>query len=145
MSNPLNDARVVALRVLAIREHSCFELKCKLDKKGFDEHVIDLIINECEKYNYLNDERFTEIFINSRRAKGKGPIHIKNDLQQRQVSVDLISTYLDLSDVEWIGCATRVREKKFGKEIPEDYKEKMRQARFLEYRGFTNEQIFSVF
>jgi regulatory protein len=34
-----------------------------------------------------------------------------------------------------------VRRRKFGEAKPKEYKEKARQMRFLEYRGFTGEQI----
>jgi regulatory protein len=35
----------------------------------------------------------------------------------------------------------KVRHKRFGSELPEDFKERARQARFLQYRGFTTDQI----
>ena len=38
-----------------------------------------------------------------------------------------------------------VREKKFGTAMPADFKERNRQMRFLQQRGFTHEQIYSVF
>ena len=41
--------------------------------------------------------------------------------------------------------ARSVREKKFGPERPADYRERARQSRFLQYRGFTGEQIQSAF
>jgi len=38
-----------------------------------------------------------------------------------------------------------VRQKKFGKAMPADYKEQARQSRFLQYRGFSTEQIRRLF
>jgi len=38
-----------------------------------------------------------------------------------------------------------VREKKFGPEQPRDFRERNRQMRFLQQRGFTSEQIYAVF
>jgi regulatory protein len=37
-----------------------------------------------------------------------------------------------------------VRRKRFGDEPPQDYKERARQSRFLQYRGFTSDQIRQV-
>ena len=34
-----------------------------------------------------------------------------------------------------------MRRKRFGAEVPRDYRERARQARFLEYRGFASSQI----
>jgi hypothetical protein len=44
----------------------------------------------------------------------------------------------------WLADAERVRRKKFGDAIPESYEERARQARFLQNRGFTMEQIRRV-
>ena len=137
----LNDVRAVAMRLLATREHCTSELQRKLSQKGFGANEIAAIIEECRQNRFLSDERFTEAFVNSRRERGNGPARIQKELQQHQIDADLIATYLDFRDPEWIVRAGQVREKKFGSEIPDDYKEKMRQARFLEYRGFSHDQI----
>lgn len=140
----LNDVRAVAMRLLATREHCTSELDRKLSQKGFEPADIVSIIDECRQNRFLSDERFTEAFVTSRREKGNGPVRIRNELQQHQIDAHLIATYLDNRDSVWTECAARVREKKFGGDIPEDYNERMKQARFLEYRGFTHDQIFSV-
>jgi regulatory protein len=38
-----------------------------------------------------------------------------------------------------------VREKKFGSALPADFRERSRQMRFLQQRGFTAEQIRGIF
>lgn len=144
MSTQLNDIRAVAMRLLATREHCTSELSRKLEQKGFGQADISRIIGECSRNRFLSDERFTEAFVTSRRERGNGPSRIKNELEQHQIDEHLIATYLDEHDSIWIELARKVREKKFGSGLPDNYKEKMRQARFLEYRGFTNHQIFKV-
>ena len=42
---------------------------------------------------------------------------------------------------DWFEQARQVREKKFGAELPVAFKEKTRQMRFLQYRGFDTDQI----
>ena len=140
----LNDVRAVAMRLLATREHCTFELNRKLSQKGFEAHDIARIIEECRQNRFLSDERFTEAFVNSRRERGNGPSRIKRELQQLQIDAHLIATYLDFRDPTWIERARQVREKKFGDDIPNNYQSKMRQARFLEYRGFGHDQIQHV-
>lgn len=144
LNNPVNDVRAVAMRLLATREHSTMELTRKLGQRGFDDADVAFVMEECTQNNYLSDERFTEMIINSRRGKGKGPSHILKELQEHKIDADLISLYLDMRDTEWVGYAAKAREKKYGKEIPNDFKEKMQQARFLEYRGFSSDHIFAV-
>ena len=46
---------------------------------------------------------------------------------------------------QWLERAREVREKKFGRESPRDFKERSRQMRFLQQRGFTSEQIRGAF
>lgn len=140
----VNDALAVAMRMLAIREHSTAELTRKLQQKGFAADEITDLLTRLTQQNLLSDERFTECFINSRRQRGSGPVKIKKELQQHQIDMDLIASYLEPRDPLWAQEAARVREKKFGRALPEDFKEKVRQSRFLEYRGFSHEQIRAV-
>lgn len=139
-----NDALAVAMRLLAIREHSTSELSRKLQQKGFEADEITHLLASLTQQNLLSDERFTECFINSRRQRGSGPVKIKKELQQHQIDMDLIASYLEPRDPIWAQEAARVREKKFGRPLPDDFKERVRQSRFLEYRGFSHEQIRAV-
>ncbi|MFO7604025.1 MAG: regulatory protein RecX [Gammaproteobacteria bacterium] len=145
MSSPsLNDARVVAMRLLAIREHSTVELARKLGQKGIGEEEIAQLLPALTQENLLSDARFTESFVHARQQRGSGPVKIRNELQQHQISPELIASYLEPQDPVWTEAAARVREKKFGRALPEEFKEQVRQSRFLEYRGFSHEQIRAV-
>ena len=42
---------------------------------------------------------------------------------------------------DWPELARAVREKRFGAGAPADFRERARQARFLQYRGFTADQV----
>ena len=42
---------------------------------------------------------------------------------------------------DWIDRLHSARKKKFGANLPAEYADKQRQARFLGYRGFTGAQI----
>ena len=53
---------------------------------------------------------------------------------------ELIERCLD-ENPDWVERARSVRQKKFGKSLPADYAGKAKQARFLQYRGFTGAQI----
>jgi len=132
------------MRLLAIREHSTSELVRKLGQKGFADDDVAALLTALTQENLLSNERFTECFVNSRRQRGSGPVKIKKELQQHQIAPELIADYLEPQDPVWAQEAARVRAKKFGRELPEDFKERMRQSRFLEYRGFSHEQIRAV-
>ncbi len=135
------EVRLAAMNLLARREHSQQELHRKLVNKGFESADIKPALATLSEEGLLSDERFTEAFINSRLKRGSGPIKIAMELQQRGISDELVNAYLDDRDAQWAESAIAVRAKRFGPSFPEDFKERARQMRFLQYRGFTLQQI----
>jgi regulatory protein len=57
------------------------------------------------------------------------------------VSETLIDEVLDDRDDDWRSLARTIRQRKFGPDQPRDFREKARQMRFLQYRGFDPDQI----
>lgn len=135
-------ARATAL--LARREHSELELARKLRLKGFTAQAIAEALRTLVKQGLLSDQRFTEALVNSRRECGYGPLRVRRDLQARGVAEELIDQWVDESDPEWLPALKRLWQKKFAGQAPADYREWARQARFLQSRGFSTEQIRSV-
>ena len=136
--------RATAMNLLARREHSTQELRDKLLTRGFEDDEIVPALQTLSREGLLSDERFTESFIHSRMERGSGPVKIRAELRQRGVTDEVISNWLDERDRAWLERAEAVRCKKFGSALPVDYKEKARQARFLQYRGFSAEQTRQV-
>lgn len=132
------------MRLLAQREHSALELWYKLRGRGFDEAVIGDTLESLKEDNLLSDARFTENYIRSRMAKGFGVLRIQAELRERGISDELIAANLSQPDSDWLALASEVRQKKFGWAVPHLYEERMKQARFLQYRGFTAEHIYTV-
>jgi regulatory protein len=130
-----------ALELLARREHSRRELARKLAARGFPDEVIDPVLDELERSGSLADARFTDSFVRSRVAKGQGPQRIRAELAQRGISNTEADGVLRGTDVDWLATIRGVRRKRFGPELPRDFAERARQARFLQYRGFDGEQI----
>jgi regulatory protein len=135
----------VAMNLLARREHSRAELKTKLLAREFNETEVDDAIADLATRDLVSDERFAEAFTNSRVRRGQGPVRIRQELRQRGVEAAVIHRCLDTLAPDWADVAGATRLKKFGAAPPADYKEKARQMRFLQYRGFTTEQINSAF
>jgi regulatory protein len=138
---PTLSARNMAMNWLARREHSLAELRAKLADREFPSEVIAATVDGLAADNLVSDERFAEAFVAARMRKGQGPVRIRMDLKRRGVASELIGLHLDESGLDWRALASEVRRKKFGMEIPADFKEKARQMRFLEYRGFRGAHI----
>jgi regulatory protein len=128
-----------AVELLARREHSRLELERKLAARGFPEAVIAPALDALEHSGVLAAARFTESFIRSRLAKGQGPVRIRAELAERGVGD--AAELLRGSDIDWLATARAVLRKRFGAEPPRDYRERAKQARFLQYRGFTADQV----
>jgi regulatory protein len=87
----------------------------------------------------LDDERFVENFVSYRAARGQGPVRIGRELRGLGLGSELIGRFLD--EREWLEPARRLRRRKFGAALPDTAAGKAKQARFLQYRGFTAAQV----
>jgi regulatory protein len=141
---PDREPRDIAVGLLARREHSRGELTRKLAQRGCEPGDIERALDALEDDRLLSDARFSEQFVRGRVERGAGPARIRADLRQRGVADGLAEAALDQYATDWRQRAREVRRKRFGDEPPADYKQRARQARFLQGRGFTAEQIGRV-
>ena len=132
--------REAAMDYLSRREHSTHELTQKLLTKEYEPEEVHAALDKLSSDGLLSDERFVEAFVYSRMQRGSGPFKIHAELRQKGVSDAMIAQFLDERDSAWLNIAQDVRVKKFGPGLPSDIKEKVRQARFLQQRGFSHEQ-----
>ncbi len=138
-------ARNTAMDLLSRREHSYKELFNKLKLRNFESDDIDSALQKLQFENLLNDERFTENYIHYRVKKGFGPLRIKNELSEKGVDNEIVQNQIEEYESIWSELMEQQRNKKFGHEIPLDYKEKVKQARFLQNRGFAAELVMRLF
>jgi regulatory protein len=91
--------------------------------------------------DYLSDERLAEVVARSRRRRGYGPMRIRRELEQKGLASEAIERWSDVRSKDWLAELERVRQKRFGGRPPSSFAERAKQARFLQQRGFTYEQI----
>jgi len=145
VTDALIQAICSAMDFLSRREHASLELRQKLSRRGFDPDIIDRALIQLRADNLLSDERFVRSFVETKINKGCGLIKIKHELRKRGIDGELLSSSLSMYDEDyWQQHIRQVREKRFGKELPQHYRERAKQVRFLQYRGFTTEQIRQV-
>ena len=130
--------------MLARREHSERELAGKLASRGYDESIIGETIEGLVADGLLSNARCVESFVHSRFQRGQGPLKIRAELRERGIDDAAIDNCLEAYAGQWPELADQVREKKFGASLPGDFRERSRQMRFLQQRGFDAEQIRSV-
>ena len=130
-----------ALDLVSRREHSRHELKQKLNKR-FPETmpIIEEAIDKLAINNILDDERFAEMYLNSRARKGFGPKKIEMELYSKKVDSIFIGNAIEAYE-SWTENAENELKKKFKGVEPTDYKSKMKQKQFLFNRGFSTQII----
>jgi len=103
--------------------------------------VADDAVAQLVEEGLQSDARFVEAFVRSRINQGKGPARIRADLRGKGVSDGDTEDGIREADQDWYALAVEVRLKKFGAERPAEFKDKARQMRFLQSRGFGQDQI----
>lgn len=132
--------RAAAIAHLARRDFAGGELRRKLTQQGYAEELVTKLIEELVGEGVLNDARYVENFVSYHADRGEGPLRIESELQQFDVAAELIRAALD-GGQDWKARARDVRTRRFGPEAPDTWPQKAKQARFLQYRGFTGDQI----
>ena len=102
--------------------------------------IIEEALDKLALNNILDDERFAEMYLNSRARKGFGPKKIEMELYSKKVDSMLISNAVEAYE-SWIENAENELHKKFKGIQPTDYKSKMKQKQFLFNRGFSAQII----
>ena len=141
LRSDLEKARASALASLSMREHSIKELTDKLSRKDYQQDSIEIVIKECLGHNYLNDQRFAEIYWRSRARKGFGPNKINMELKQKGISSSLITTSSQQDELDFDAVIKRVYLKKFKGSDITDFKDKAKRQNYLYQRGFDVELI----
>lgn len=136
--------RKKAMDLLARREHTRAELERKLESAGFEADVVVAVVEALGNDGLQSDTRFVESFVQSRINQGKGPARIRAELHEKGVAESVTDDAIEGAGVDWRALATEVRQKKFGRAAPADVKDKSRQMRFLQYRGFESDQIHAA-
>ena len=142
MFKPKPTLKARALRYLSIREYSPAELERKLlPYAGEDDDLASLLawLQEC---GFLSETRFVEAYVRRQSAR-YGNTRVLMELQRQGVSVAaLCRAESEMQDNE-LERARSVWRKKFGI-VPSDRREKARQFRFMQQRGFSGKVIRQV-
>ena len=157
--------RWLAFYYLSRREHGKAELKQKLIDKEQDPLKIDELLAEFEEKGYQSDYRTTLMLIRVNIRKGRGRSRIMQEFYKKKIAMpsnldELIdmanseseefSKFVDdnedslVEGIDWLKLAVEARTKKYGNDIPLEQKNKAKQLRFLQYRGFKADICFQA-
>lgn len=139
--------------LLSRREHLYRELEQKLARRFSSTEdnpdtrgvlITEVLQQLCEE-NLQSDQRFVESFIRHRSARGYGPDRVRQELRHKGASSELVNEEMSCCEVDWFALARATRIKRFGAAMPQEFKDRARQLRFLQYRGFSGDCASSSF
>ena len=131
-----------ALRALARRELSRAELEARLLPHVAETDDLGALLDDLQKRGWLSDARALEQTVRIRSARF-GTQRIAHELRQKGISEELIASSIPQMKEGELEAARNVWQRKFATP-PQDQKEKAKQMRFLQSRGFSIDVILKV-
>jgi regulatory protein len=133
-------ARLAALTLLARRDFAARELSERLSQRGFEEAAAAAVVAELLREGVLDDSRYAQNYVAYHAGRGQGPLRIATELRRSGLAGELIEAAL-ATGPDWSALARKVCRAKFGLRPPDSWAQRARQARFLQYRGFSSDHI----
>lgn len=134
-----------ALDYLTLKDYTAFEIKNKLQKKGYSSDIIETTLEKLFSYNFLNDEKYANNYLNyAQKYKKQGKNKILFDLKQKGISNSILSN-LDFDLEDQINMALKLGEKKLKTlNIEDKIKTKEKLLRYLLSKGYPHNVCFKV-
>ena len=133
-----------AVSLLARRDYASGELARTLSKMTENREKIDKALSRLVECGYLDVNRLITHMIDKHVRKKHGPARIKQEIRQKGFSPELVEQMLEKVDVDWYAMARELKVSKFGDAVASEAKEKNKQIRYLQYKGFSMDMIFEA-
>lgn len=117
------------------------QMRQKLSKRDLSQWAIDKVINRLIELEYLDDNKYTEDYVES-YSKTCGKIRIKSDLLRKGIDRQIIDEHLEIIDNEQ-EIAYQLA-KKFNKDACLDKKQRERIIRHLINKGFDYNTVLNI-
>lgn len=136
-----------ALKLLSRREHSRLELRQKLLRRDFNFSEIEPVLDELAERGYIDDERFAEEWIHSRKnSRPRGRFLIRAELKEKGVSSDIIEDKLNsmIAPSEEVEMAVELARKWLRGKDRDQKSIENKLSRYLYRKGFSRDIIRDV-
>ena len=117
-------------------------MRSKLVATGATRDEVDVVLDEIAALGYLSDTRFAKALV-GQKSGAMSKRSISASLKAKGVDADVASAALAASDVDDHDAMVALWLRKFGAP-PANDREKARQVRFLQSRGFGLSAIFKL-
>jgi regulatory protein len=131
-----------AIRLLARREYARAELESRLVGAGADPAEVRSTLDELGAQGLLSDQRFARAVVNQKAGRYSRRC-IAGGLKAKGVAADDIDDALREADLDDDAALSALWERRFGT-LPASDREKARQVRYLQARGFSVSAILKL-
>ena len=130
--------------LLSRREQSARELKGKLAREGYEKEETEEALQQLQRSDYQNDERFADVVARSRASQGHGPRRIFAELKSHGIADAFIASAIAAVDIDWVDSALRQYRRRYGSSPASTPAESAKRAAFLMRRGFDGSTVRAV-
>lgn len=142
LNAPGPSLRAQVVRLLARREYSRAELEARLIAKGASRSDLTIVLDELSALGYVSNERYARAFA-EQKAGRYSQRSIASELKYKGVDTEDIGAALATAGVDDASALEALWQRRFGRP-PADNREKARQVRFLQTRGFSLSAILGL-
>lgn len=136
-------AKAAAVRLLARREYSRAELAQRLLRRGLEADAIARALDELAAAGYLSDRRVAQAMV-AQKSGRYGKRAIVYALKEKGIgAADMEAALAPLAHADEFADAQALWQQRFGTP-PASEREKARQVRFLQARGFSLAAVLRV-
>jgi regulatory protein len=128
-----------AMRLLARREHSRDELRRKLERIATESDDVEGVIETLARKGWLSDARYAEQAVRA-KARRFGPLKVAYALRAKGVADETIAAAFHAAGADGAADMERVWKSRFSQQ-PQNDRERARQVRFLQGRGFPLDDV----
>jgi len=135
-----------------IKPRTELQVKIYLRGKGYEDDVIDEVVDQFKEYHYIDDLQYAEMYFRYAFEKGRGVPRIRRELAEKGVASELIDmAYEELEDVpDQTEMAMEIAETVIKgidiEELDRDAKQRLKAkiGRRLQSRGFSLDIVYKV-
>jgi regulatory protein len=131
-----------AVRLLARREYARDDLEQRLIAKGAARDEVAAVLDELSSQGLLSNERFAHALV-AQKSGSYSRRSIRGELKRKGISGEAIECAIGEATIDDDAAMLALWQRRFGAP-PANDREKARQIRFLQSRGFALSAIFKM-
>lgn len=137
------EAKIKIEKYCVYQERCTFEVVQKLKSWSLSESCVQELVQELVKDNFLNEERFIQVFVNSKiKLKRWGIRKIEQELYRKQIPLQKVKTIIDSFENSVFDDNMNIVAEKWLQNKKEIRNLKPKLFRYLQSKGYETDKIY---